>query len=336
MVKKKVGNTFNPFIALPTLSSVDYWAMMGRDVEQVRQPPIGLLLLSMLLCLASALVSFVQGYPDDSLVWTIAMGVIGGSAIPMANAHKQVLADKKRGHFFNVVGSIVLVVIFAWRVYPTNPWLINACLATCLCMHVHAGQTIFRPVVPTGPDPSPKRLRSQAIIAAGLGLLFVAMSPTALGWLSIPALATVLCVHGWRLWFRFRWTALAQEQHIDIWPPALNDPRTSGPAWIALKRYIARETIDTRALRDVVARVNEPDALLAYFDKPPLGLLSPQAMTQFVQERLCERDPNASMVFSMEHDPRRAAAILVQLRAEKQPEAQSFALPDLDRDAHAT
>lgn len=295
-----------------------------------------LLLLGLWFCFGYALLLFIQGYSNQSNGWIIAAGLVAGSTLRMTYARKDVVAHERKNHFFNVaLFYCAPVTLLACVVHQNNPWLVSACLAACLFIHVYAGQTIFRPVVKPEQEVCPKKKRQSAVAAACLGLFFVAIAPTSFGWVAIPALSTVLALHGWRLWFRFRDTELSQEQHADIWPPALNNMQTASQAWNSLTKYIAAETLDIRVLRAVVNRVDEPDALLAYFEGSSLRESSPTQMTQLVQERLCALDPHACMVFNMETDPYQAARTIARMRSGLHDAPELLELPELDGNEYA-
>ena len=335
-MNKKIGNTFNPYALGSAMhENLAFQMLLDNNRRAVRTVPCGPFLLACALCLAYSLHLMVQGHRQESAIWLCALGVIWGTAIHMRRAHDHVIMHDKSLHFFGVFFYTSVTTILACLVYPTNPWLISACLVACIGIHAHTGKNVFRSVLLGAQPPLATTQRNQTLAVAVLGLVLVALTPTPLGWLSIVGLAALLCLHGWRLWFCFRGIELHSQQHADIWPAALNNPSTSTQAWTALTRYVACETIGRQALQDVVREVSDPNALLAYFEPFHTGAPRPAYMVQLVQERLCACDPNASMVFSMEPDPHKAARILAKMRGGEQEVAETLALPDLDENSHA-
>lgn len=293
-----------------------------------------LLVLALVLCFFNAIVLAIQQSSSESNNWIIMAGLIGVSALHMADAQREVLHSKKKMHFLKTAGLASLAFLFAWIVWPLNPWLVGACLATSMLLHAYIGPRVFRPILGGAQEPT-RPSHTMRAMGTLTGIAFLALIPTPLGALAVPMLGVLVFWHGWRLWYNLRRIALSEGQHVDIWPTLLNDTSTSHHAWSSFKQYIVAETISRSALRAVIERVDTPDALLAYFAPAHTGVLSPAYMEQLVQERLCACDPNASMVFSMESDPREAVRILAKMRRGEQDVCETLALPDLDETSHA-
>lgn len=294
------------------------------------------LMVLALLCLVYMGLLFWQGYPDATNAWLMSAAFIAGGPLEMAQAHMARPSNKKTTHFAILAVNTAFATYFSWTLLDTNPWLVCSVLSLCLLLHVYIGAYLFYSV---GGRRSVGGLRLPRIspllaglVSAQLGIVSFALVATRGQWLISVAVGLAAAAYGWRLWYNLRQNTLSDEQHPDIWSKALRQPETTNATWVHLQCYlIVNEEVPYGVLKATVAKLDTPE-LLEYFDTA-LQMNRPGVarLTQVVQDRLCELDPDAAIVFDMHcNDKVQAAKTLTQMRASGVAPQESFALPNLD------